>query len=825
MNLPISIGETNEPTMIRNYLKIAWRQLRKQKMYAAIKIGGFALSIAACLLIGLYIRNEMSYDKQYPDANRIFRLVGVYNDNGKRNYDIQWPAPLPTAVKADIPQVELIARLMSNSLMGAENAELRPAGRQENTYENGITYADQQFLDIFQLPMVYGKRSQALAEPLTMVISKRIADKYFPGQNPVGKVMYLNDDKSQPYRIGGVMKGFPANSHLHYDFLLTLTGKEFWQGEQTNWGAFNYPVYIKLRRDADAKLTEKKLSKDLVDNYFLPRWIKEGMKDASTQAAKISFTLQPIADINLYSYDMGDGLSHGDIRFIWLFGAIAAFILIIACINFINLATAKSTNRAKEVGLRKVVGSYRSGLIRQFLTESMLYSVLSFAIGLLMAWALLPYFNILASKSLSIPWGAWWLLPVILVAAFVVGIAAGLYPAFYLSAFKPALVLKGAVSAGSKNPLLRNSLVVFQFTASIILIISTIVIFSQMRYILNRKAGFDKDQVMLIEGTNTLGNSIKDFKTELSKLAAVKCASISDYLPVGDTKRNGNTFYNEGKTHTEAGVYGQFWQIDDTYLKTLDIKLVEGRNFSYNRPDDTAGKSVIINQTLAKKLNLKNPIGKLVTNTHGDFRVIGVVKDFNFESMHEQVAPLMLHFGISPSMVTVKVNTANMKKVLPQITATWKSFAPNQPIRYTFLDQRFAAMYADVQRMGRIFTTFAILAIIIACLGLFALSAFMAEQRSREIGIRKVLGASVQGITTLLSMDFIKLVALSILIASPVAWWAMDKWLQGYAYRIEIQWWMFVAAGLSAVVIALFTVSFQSVKAAMANPIKSLKAE
>jgi len=695
--------------MIKNYFKIAYRQLHKQKMYATIKIGGFAFSIAACLLIAIYIRNELSYNKSYPDGSRIFRVVSVYKDNGNIYRGTDWPAPMAKTLKADFPQIERSGHFMPNSLMGAGAAEVRRADQVENSYEEGITYADQNMLDILQLPMVYGNRSHALVSPRTMVISKRKADKYFPGQNPVGRVMYLNNDKTKPYTVGGVMQDFPSNSNIQYDFLLTLTGMEFWHGEQNNWEDYNYPDYVLLKPGTNPKDIEPKMTADLVKNYFLPLMKKNGFKNAEQQVAKFKIELQPLTDINLHSYDIdGDELSHGDIRFIWLFGGVAAFILLIACINFVNLSTAKSANRAKEVGLRKVVGSYRSSLITQFLTESLLYSGLSFVVGLLLAWVLLPYFNTLASKSLTMPWGEWWLLPVVLLSAFAIGIIAGLYPAFYLSGFKPVQVLKGTVSNGSKGSVLRNSLVVFQFTASIILIIGTMVIYNQMHYILNQKVGFDKDQVVIVQGTNTLGDkNIKSFKNELQKLASVKSVSISDYLPINTgTKRNGNTFFIDGRSRLDAGVTGQFWQIDDTYLKTLGMKLVEGRNFSYDMSDDTAGKTVIINQTLAKKLNLKKPIGAHITNGN-TFTVIGVVKDFNFESLHQQIDPLALHFGLSPSLVSVKVSGTDIKNTLQSIAATWKTFAPDQPIRYTFMDESFANMYADVQRMGRIFTTFA----------------------------------------------------------------------------------------------------------------------
>ena len=813
--------------MFKNYIKIAIRQLRKQKMYAAIKIGGFAMGIAACLLIGLYILDDASFDRSYPDADRIYRVVGYYAHEGKVEKGTAWPAPLSKAIKSDLPEVEYCGRIMTASLIGhAGNNELRPANKVQNTYEQGFAYMDQSLLDALQLPIIYGNREHALNEPQTMVISKSKADKYFPGQNPIGQIMFLDNDKTHPYRITAVMADIPANSHLHpYSFLLTLSNMEFWKGEQNNWGDYNYPTYIKLKKGTNLAAFEKKISNDILKNYLLPEALKEGMKDAQKEITKFSLHMQPVTDINLYSYDISDGLSHGDIRFTWLFGAIAIFILVIACINFVNLSTAKSANRAKEVGLRKVVGSYRSSLINQFLTESLIYSLVSFILGLVIAWLLLPYFNALASKSITMPWYEWWLIPNILVSALVVGTAAGLYPAFYLSSFKPALVLKGSISSGSKNPLLRNSLVVFQFTTSIILIISTIVIYSQTHYILNRKIGFDKDQVMVLQGTNTMGDAnVKLFKNELVKLSSVKSASISDYLPIEGTKRNGNGFFNEGRERIDASVGSQYWQIDDTYLKTLGMKLVAGRNFSYQMSSDTAGKSVIINQTLARKLNLKDPIGKRISNGF-TFTIIGVVEDFNYESMRGEVGPLVLHFGLSPTMMTVKFNGSDVQNTIASVSALWSKYSPDQPIRYTFLDEQFAAMYADVTRTGHIFTSFAILAIIIACLGLFALSAFMAEQRSKEIGIRKVLGASISGITTMLSMNFIKLVLIAIVIATPLAWWGMTKWLQDFAYQVPLSWWIFALAGLVAILIALATVSFQSIKAAMLNPVRSLKSE
>jgi putative ABC transport system permease protein len=810
--------------MFKNYFRIAARHLRKQKMYSAIKIGGFALSIAACLLIALYIRDELRYDKNWANADRIYRITGEYKFEGKLETGADWPAPMAKALKTDFPEVEKSGRLMPHPLFYcAGSNQVRRTDVAQNDYEEGFTYADQDMLDILQVPMVYGDRKHALDEPNTIVISKRKADKYFPNQNPVGKTIILNNDNNRIYRIGGVILDFPSTSHLHYDFLLTMTGYQLWDNEQTTWEASNYYTYVLLKAGTDAAQFQNKL-KLIINKYYVQRMKEAGDPQADDLAKNARILAQPIANIHLYSYDIDDGLEKSDIRFVWLFGAIAIFILVIACINFINLSTAKSANRAKEVGLRKVVGSNRGGLVKQFLTESILFSVLSFIMGLVIAVLLLPYFNTLAAKSLAIPWTAWWLLPLMIGSAIVVGVMSGLYPSFYLSAFKPINVLKGQLSRGSKNSLLRNGLVVFQFTTSIILIIGTLVIYKQTHFMLNKKVGFDKDQVMLIQGTNTLDNKIEAFKNDLLKSSEIKSASIGDYLPIAGTKRDGNTFHKEGKIKEDIGVSAQKWQVDYDYIETMGMHMIEGRYFSKDMASDS--EATVINKTMAKKLGLKNPIGQRIENGWQKFTVIGVMEDFNFESMRQEVTPLCLVLSkYNSTIVSVKISGADTKQAISYASNVWKGFSPNQAFRYTFLDESFANMYANVQRTGTIFTSFAVLAIIIACLGLFALSAFMAEQRNKEIGIRKVLGASVSGITAMLSKDFVKLVIISILVASPVAYWAMTKWLQDFAYRVAISWWMLAVAGLSAIIIALLTISFQSIKAALMNPVKTLRTE
>ncbi len=811
--------------MFRNYLLIAIRLLVKQKMYSAIKIGGFALSIAACLLISLFIKNELSYDRHIKNSDRVFRLVGEIKRQGVANKGVSFQAPMAKVLLSDFPDVEKSGRIMPNTLFGgAGSNQLKKEGFNENTFEAGFCFADQSIVDILDIPIVRGDKEHALTEPHSMVISKSIADKYYPNEDPVGKIVYLNNKMKTPIKISAVMADFPEASHLQYRFLLSLAGVSFWTGEQDTWQASNYGVYLQLRPGVDVKKLEQKITATVLDKYVVPSMKEAGSTDIQNVLSSAQLLLQPVTDIHLKSYDIRETFNkHGDMRFVLLFGSIACFILVIACINFVNLSTAKSANRAKEVGLRKVVGSVRSSLIQQFLTESFVFSLLSLASGILLAWLLLPYFNELAAKSLTIPWNEWWFIPAMIAAAIVIGFIAGLYPSFYLSAFKPIDVLKGQVSRGSKSSVLRNGLVVFQFTTSIILIIGTFVIYHQMQYILNKKLGFDKEQVLMVEGANTLGKEVQQFKAELLKLSQVKSVSVSDYLPVEGTKRNGNGFWKEGKVTTESAVNGQFWVVDEDYFKTMGIKLVAGRNFSPQMASDS--QAVVINQMLANKLNLKAPVGSKITNGGAVYNIIGVVEDFHFQSFRSNIEALCMQLGSSPSVISIKMNPGNISTVVASVSALWQQFRPGQPIRYSFLDESFAAMYADVERMGRIFTSFTLLAIIIACLGLFALSAFMAEQRRKEISIHKILGASVGQVSTLLSKDFLKLVVIAFVIASPIAWWAMSKWLQDFVYRVNISWWIFLMAGIVAVMIALLSVSFQALRAAVANPVKSLRTE
>lgn len=816
----------NQFGMFKNNMVIAKRQLMRHKMYSSIKIGGFALGIAVCLLITLFIKNELSYDKHIPGHENLYRVVNNYNQEGNIIKFTWFAPPFAQAIKDDFPEVVLAGRTNEGNNFGAGKNNIRIEGDLRNQYEGDFIYADQQILDLFQFKMVYGELEEALAQPNTMVMTRKKAEKLFPGENPVGRIVYINDNTQRPYTIGGVLEDLPTTGFFQFDFLWSLTSREFWDGEQASWESQNYQVFVKVNPGTDIEQLNPRLQ-EIGIKYILPVEKRNGNPNAEEEMKNVSFSLQPVTDIYLRSPDVNDVYRKSDIKYIWIFGIIAAFILGLACINFINLSTAKSANRAKEVGLRKTIGSYRSHLITQFLTESILYSILSFVIAIGIAALVLPYFNQLAGKELTLPWTEFWFIPTLFVSALLIGIVAGLYPAFYLSSFKPAEVLKGKLSMGSKSSKLRNALVVFQFTASIVLIIGTFVVYQQMEFILNTKTGFSKDQVIQLRNTEVIRDQPDNFKNELLKIPEVSSITISDYLPIAGTARNGNTWWKDGRTKIDAGSPGQNWEIDYDYLKTLDMTLVEGRNF--NREMRTDSSAIIINQKMAEALGIKdNPLGAKLTNRSSNrfvWTVIGVIEDFNYDLLTTPVRPLAMRLGSSPSTTSIQVNSQNMAATLSQIQEVWEDVAPNQPFIYEFMDQSFAKMYVGVERIRNILTSFAVLAIIIACLGLFGLSVFMVEQRSKEISVRLVLGAKVTQVVGMLSFNFMKPIVLALIIATPIAWYMMSEWLNDFEYKIAMSVQLFVFAGIAALLIAFITISFQSLKAAFTSPAEGLRNE
>jgi len=808
--------------MIGHFFKISWRNLLRNKVFSSIKIVGFAIGISVCILISLLIRNEISHDRHYAHQNQIFRIANQYSNAGDFGRWTNMQGPFKPVIEDYIPEIELAARTVFWKWADVGENHIRSIDSKNNIYEAGFFYSDPELLEILEIPMVYGDQKTALAEPNSLVISKSKADKFFPGENPVGKQMVLNDNTTDPYTIGGVMEDLPNTTHLQGDFIMTLVGRKFGPGT-SGWCCSNYTFYIRTIPGADKEEVEKKLV-NIRDTYVMDQLKEAGVADLDQIQAYQSYFLQPIRNVYMNPEEIGDYQQHGSIELIWIFGAIATVVLILACLNFINLSTAKSIKRAKEIGLRKVVGSFRSSLIRQFLVESMFYSVLSVFIGLLIATLALPYFNQLAEKSLSMPWLSLWFLPLLFLTAIVIGFISGIYPALYLSRFSPIEALKGQSNSRSKTSLVRNGMVVFQFTATVILIISSLVLQQQFDHYMNQSLGYEKDQVINILGLGSMDESQRDIlKEELLRLPSVESTTLGDYLPVSGGRVTNAGYWIDGRKELDPGFEAVTWRVDEDYLETMSMEIAQGRNFT---DQSTDSEGIIINESMLNRLNLDNPIGsRLIDMFDARYTIIGVVKDFYFESLAGNIRPLAMIRGKGNSTLSVKVNTQDLSQVIAGITAVWTDFKPNQPLRYTFMDDRFEQMYDSLLRAKIIFIVFSVLSIVVACLGLFALSAYTIEQRGKEISVRKVLGASVSKIFVLLASDFIKLVLISTLIAIPIGWYLMNNLLQDMENTISLSWPIFTLAALIAFAIALFTLSFESIKAALVNPAQKLRSE
>jgi putative ABC transport system permease protein len=810
--------------MIKNYLKIAIRNLWKNKTFSFINIAGLATGLGCFLLIALYVLDELSFDKYNANADRIYRINSDIRFGGA---DLHMPVTsdmMGQILKKDYPQVEQYTRLYTF------NGDKLVKKGNEYINEEHVAHADSTFFDVFTLPAIEGDTRTALNEPNTVVLTETVAKKYFNSVHVLGKNIEVKDEKNPLYKITAVIKDIPENSHFHFDFLFSMKNVEY------NWGqltSHNFYTYIRLKKGTDPKAFEKHFDQ-YIDKYVLPE-AKQFMNINSMEEFKkagnsLVYSLMPLTDIHLHSNRSFELSPSGNIQYVYIFSAVALFILMIACINFMNLTTARSANRAREVGIRKVLGTEKGQLVKQFLFESTVMVIMALLIAIPVVWLVLPLFNDMSAKrmtagSLFSPY----ILPLLIALPFVVGLMAGSYPAFFLSAFRPIEVLKGKLNLGAKSGILRSVLVVFQFMMSIVFIIGTIVVYRQLHYIQTRNLGFNKDQVLIVNGVGALNNNMVPFKNDVLQLPGVSSGTLSGYLPVTDSYRSDNTWSTEAVMTTKTGFDMQNWVIDYDYIRTMGMQIIKGRNFSRDFGGDSS--AIIINETTAKIIGYKDPIGKQLFRAvdqqgHvGAFTIIGVVKNFNFETLHHDVGPLSFELGTGGGLASFKVGTANVNQLIAQVQSKWKSLASGLPFRYRFLDESFDEMYRSEQRVGKIALVFSVLAIFIACLGLFGLATFIAEQRTKEIGIRKVLGASVQGIVQMLSKDFMKLVAISFVIAAPLAWYFMNKWLQDFAYRVSISWWIFVAAGLAALLIALLTVSFQAIRAAISNPVKSLRTE
>ncbi len=813
--------------MIKNYFKIAFRSLWKNKGYSAINIFGLAIGLATCLLITLYVTNELSYDNYTKNADRIYRINSDLRFGGGDLHMTQTSDMMGQLLKKDYPQVEEYTRIFNN-----DGDKLIKKGN-EFINEPRVANVDSTFFTVFALPVIEGDIKTALHEPNTVVVTESTARKYFNTTNVLGKTIEVkNDATTVPYKITAVIKDIPHNSHFNFDFLFSMKNVDYQWGQLTS---HNFHTYLLLKPGTDYKAFEKNFGQ-YIDKYVIP-YVQQFMKissmdDLKKSGNKIEYSLLPLTSIHLHSDFSFEITPSGNIQYVYIFSAVALFILLLACINFMNLSTARSAKRAKEVGIRKVLGTERKTLIAQFLVESTITAIISMLIAVSIAYFVLPLFNDVAAKSLSVKdLLSIQILPYLILLPFVVGLLAGSYPALFLSGFKPIVVLKGNANTGFKKSNLRNVLVIFQFATSIMLIIGTIIVYSQLQYIQTKKLGFNKDQVLIIDGAYALNKNVQAFKNDVLAMQGVSSGTISSYLPVTNSSRSDNTYFKESVMDIKDGIDMQTWRVDYDYIKTMGMEIVKGRNFSKDYGSDST--AILITETTAKLLGYADPVGKMIyepsslqnDNSLYPKQVIGVIKDFHFESFHLKLGPLCMRLGNSTGLASFKVTAADTKNLIPQIESRWKILAPGMPFSYRFMNDSFNEMYRSEQRAGTIAIVFSLLAIFIACLGLFGLVTYMAEQRTKEVGIRKVLGASVSNVVTMLSKDFLFLVLIAAVLAFPVAWWAMHKWLQDFEYRISISVWVFVAAGMSALLIALLTVSFQAIKAAIANPVKSLRTE
>ncbi len=796
--------------MIRNYIKTAYRSLARNVGFTAINVLGLSVGLATCLLIVFYVVDELSYDRYNTHADRIYRVTEIAKLNGNEASYAGVEKPLLEALKS-FPQIERMARFIPSNTLFISPQKFYMRKGNNDIQERNIVYAESGIFDIFTLPVISGQPS--LNEPHTAVITERAAKKYFNKTDVAGQTLIIND--TSLYKITGVIKDIPLQSHFNFDFYLSYSSiPEFRAG---GWGYGGMHTYLLLKPGADIQKLESQMQAIAYKNY---------PSSMHSNGNYLKYDLTPLLDLHLRSASQYELMEKGNIEYVYIFSLIAIFILLIACVNFMNLSTARSSNRAKEVGVRKVLGSARSYLIYQFLTESILITLVSTIIAVALAVLLMPLFNQVAVKHLAITvQSLTWLLPSLLVTILVIGCLAGSYPAFYLSAFQPIEVLKGKLASGFKGSFLRSFLVVFQFSISIFLIIGTLVIYNQLNFIHNKNLGFNRSQVLVIKNVNVLGKQARILKQEIKEMPGVLNATMSTYLPTSED-RNMTGLFPQLPIDIKQDVLSEFWPVDEDYLSTLGIRLVSGRNFSNKMASDTA--AMIVNEAFVKRFGFKDPLYKTVyRDSYGiqPYHIVGVMKDFHFSSLKDEIKPVALVYNEDRGSVSVRVKTASLAALMSRIEDRWQHLAPNQQFTYSFMDQDFDATYRSEQRIGQLFISFSTLAILIACLGLFGLAAYAAEQRTKEIGVRKVLGASISGIVGMLSMDFIKLVFISILIASPLAWLVMSKWLQNFAYRENIQWWILAVAGAIALFIAFITISFQSIKAALANPVKSLRSE
>ena len=816
--------------MFRNYLKVAWRNLMKSKIFSFINVIGLSVGLTCCMLIAIYLYNEVSYDKYHKNINSLYQLATVFIKDGKEERTPNTPAPMAGAMKQEFPEIQETARLMS---LFAEDKTLlqykQGSEAPKSFYETKGYMADASFFKLFTYNFIEGNPATALSEPNTIVLSEEIAKKFFGNEPALNKIIHINSNTNgeYDYKVIGVFRPIDKPSQIDARFFISFGGgdMENFIKRQTDMISNNmFFTFFLLKPGADYKKLEAKFP------AFVDKYMGTGLKSAGFFKKQF---LIPVKDIHLYADVPADISPVGSVTYLYILASIALFTLIIARINFMNLSTARSSKRSAEVGIRKVLGAEKSSLVKQFLGESLLMSLVAFFIAFGITEMLLPKFSQVSGRNLSLNIvNDWFILAGFLALAIITGLLAGSYPAFYLSSFQPVKVLKGRFTNSLSAVALRKGLVVFQFIISVVLIIASVVIMNQMRYLRSADLGFAKDQQIIIPlRSTTAKSSYAALKNDLLSNQQVQNAGACLYYP-GTIQPSDMLVRKEEKTMADAKDVFTNW-VDESFLQTLAIKPVAGRLFSKDFPSDTANR-MIVNEETIKQLGFKSAqeaIGKrLAMDWRGEtysWTIIGVVKDFHFKDLHVAIEPYAFQLLSVPqyNYLIVHAKAKDIASLLKYVQQSWHKVNPNEPFEYSFLDEDFQKNYEAENRLSAIVGYFTIIAILISCLGLFGLATFSAEQRIKEIGVRKVLGASVTGIVTLLSKDFLKLVGISIIIASPIAWLAMNKWLQDFAYRTNISWTVFVITTVAALLIALITISFQAIRAAITNPVKSLRTE
>lgn len=819
------VNYSKTQTMLRNFINVALRNLLKHKFYSVLNILGLSIGLSCFMMISLFVLDEFSFDKFHTDSSNIYRIDFQAKLNGSDHNASKVGAPAAQAILNDYPIVEDAIRMSATG-----NWFVKTKGSEKTFKEEHVMMADSNFFSFFTVPMISGNPETALMRPNTLVIDLSTSKKLFGDENPIGKTLVL--DNTTNYEVTGVFEDLPKNSHFRKNIILSVASFPR-KAKSNNWVNTSFNTYVKFQNDISADQLEKDFPA-LIEKYIGPLILKffgQSLSDFKQAGNNVGFSLFPLEGIHLHSDKSGELGVNSDISYVYIFSAVAVFILILACINFMNLATARSASRAKEVGVRKVMGALKNQLIYQFIAEALIICFVSFVLAYLLTMIFIPSFNELATKQLTIlqlfdPT----YLVYMLIIMLAVGLFAGSYPAFYLSKFQPAEVLKGKVRLGMKSGALRSLLVIFQFSISIILMIGTAVVFDQLSFIQNKKLGFSKDQILMVEDAWILDNKINTFKNEVLRNVNVQGATVSSFTPVdGDT--DGDLFFKTPSADSDMSMVVDIANVDHDFIETLGMNMSKGRFFSKAFLSDS--NAVVMNEAAVKMFGYDQPIGDKLYTYGGsqeepivvDLKIIGVVEDFHYRSLRNNITPLVFLLGERSGFAMFKVASKDIQKTIVDIENTWTEIAPGQPFTYSFMDQQFDRMYEAEQKIGQIFTVFAILGILIACLGLFGLAAFTAEQKTKEIGIRKAMGASITGIVMMLSKNFIKLVMVSFVLAVPAAYYVMGYWLEDFAYRTELKPSTFVIVGLIAFAIAWLTMGFQSWKAARMNPVQSLREE